>query len=820
MVAELGGVSRRPLRERRGLRCTHCDQSVPAALVDPGASEQFCCEGCRTAHTIIHSCGLDGYYDVRRREGAAGEAAKQTSRSYSDFDDAVFELLYVKSAGPNASTTELFLSGVHCAACVWLVEKLPRMTPGVLDATLDFRRAMVRITWRNDRVKLSAIARTLDGLGYAPHPARDARSRERRRSEDRAALVRIAVAGACSANVMLFAVALYAGLFDEMAPAHTQMFRWLSMGASLIALAWPGKQFFVGAWNALRSRTLHLDVPIALALIAGLVWSVISTILGHGEVYFDTLSVLVFALLVGRFIQQRQQRWSSDAVELLFSLTPGSARRLTPEGVREVPVEALAEGDVVEVLAGGSFPADGEVVRGQSAVDQSLLTGESRPADVEPGSRVFAGSTNISQRLEVRVSAAGEQTRIGRLMRLVQDASGRRAPIVRFADRAAGWFTGGMLLMALVTFIAWLMLDPAKAVDHAVALLVVTCPCALGIATPLTLSVALGRSAQRGVMIKGGDAVQRLSKPGALLLDKTGTITFGRLGVRRWEGDAKVRSMVAALERHSSHPIAVALARDLPPADDAVVENVRQTTGGGIDGRVNGLSLRVGSPMFVREAMVSDPGRLVSLDRSLAAQGLTPVYVAVEGVLVAVCGLGDEVRPDARRTIDQLRERGWTVGILSGDHPEVVMNVADEMGIPMDLARGGLSPEGKLDAVRAFAVRGDVVMVGDGVNDTAALAAAGVGIAVHGGAEASLATADVYVGKPGLAPIIELIDGSRRTMRVVRRGLWVSTFYNVTAGTLAMLGLMSPILAAVVMPISSLSVIFLSLRSRSFGGDS
>ncbi len=811
------------------MRCTHCASQVPAGLVERDASQQFCCHGCRTAYSLIHACGLDRYY--RLRDDAVEEAGailpvKQTDRRYGEFDDAVFRRLYCQSGTDGLVSIELVLEGVHCTACVWLLEKLPSLLLGVIESRLDLRRATVHITWNDSAVKLSRIALMLDSLGYRPHPARDTTARSLRKSEDRRYLVNLAVAGACAGNAMLFAVALYAGLFDSIEDSHNQLMRWASMVVTVASLVWPGRVFFTSAWAAIRTRTAHLDIPIALALAAGGVWSVISAIRGTGEVYFDTLSVLVFLLLVGRFIQHRQQRWASDAVELLFSLTPTSTRRVVVdaagvETINEVPVESLTEGDVVEVRAGDSFPADGEVMRGDSLVDQSLLTGESRPVSIGISAQAAAGSVNVTSTLRVRVTATGEATRVGRLMKMVEECSQRRAPIVRLADKISSFFTIGMLGAAALTLAAWLFIEPSHAIEHAVALLVVTCPCALGLATPLVLTVALGRAARAGVLIKGGDVIQRLSKPGAIYLDKTGTITFGRMAVVRWEGRSWVKPLVAAIEMGSNHPIAVAMVRDLAGAADrgSMVGAVQstQTTGGGVQGKVGVHDVAVGSPAYIRLQKPRDPDGLWSFEESIVSQGVTPVAVMVNGELAAMAGVGDQIRPDAPRSIKELSQ-GWRVEVLSGDHPFVARSTGMRVGITQDRVRGGMSPEAKLKVVRDASKREATVMVGDGVNDAAALAAAGVGIAVHGGAEASLAAADVYLNTPGLTGVVDLIEGSRRTMGVIWRNLGVSVLYNVTAGTLAVTGHMNPLIAAIVMPISSLTVLVLSYKSRTFGG--
>lgn len=806
---------------REDVLCSHCGLVVPAGLIKQGHDTQFCCAGCRTAYDVIRGCGLDRYYRVREAAEAEPAPVKSTGKRYGEMDDALFASLYVKPAGTGLCRVELFLEGVHCAACVWLVERLPSVVKGVVEARLDLRRSLVRVVWDPSQVKLSAVARVLDSLGYPPHPARDSRSRSVRRVEDRRMLIRLAVAGACAGNVMLLALALYSGAFSHMEAQYQHLFRWLSMMFSVVSLAWPGSVFFRGAGAAIRTRTAHLDLPIAVGLAAGGVWGVVNTVLGRGEIYFDSLSVLVFALLVGRLIQHRQQRWSSDAIELLFSLTPTSTRRVEGGRVVEVPVEALSVGDTVEVLAGESFPVDGVVEQGESSIDQSLLTGESLPVAVRTGDAVPAGAVSLSGVVRVRVAATGEATRIGRLLKMVEEGTRRRAPIVRLADRIASVFVVAMLSLAALTAGAWLFLDPANAIDHAVALLIVTCPCALGLATPLAITVAIGRGAQRGILIKGGDAVESLAKPGkdggVIFLDKTGTLTQGRMTLVSWHGPEHVKPMVAAVEGGSSHPIARALVQGLAVSEAPDVVDLKQETGLGITGRVDGREIVVGSSAFVRSVTKRVGPGVDEAESRVIGRGLAPVVVAVDGEAVAVAGVGDPLREDSRRAIDAMRAAGWDVRILSGDHPAVVRAAAGALGI--ENAVGGATPEDKLRIVTEAVHergRGGVVMVGDGVNDAAALAAATVGIAVHGGAEASLAAADVYLSRPGVGPVAELLDASRRTLGVIRLNLAVSIGYNATAAALAMTGVITPLIAAILMPASSLTVLTLSFRLRTF----
>jgi P-type Cu2+ transporter len=544
------------------------------------------------------------------------------------------------------------------------------------------------------------------------------------------------------------------------------------------------------------------------------VWGVWNTVRGTGEIYFDSLSVLVFALLAGRWIQHRQQRSSADSVELLFSLTPSSVRLVRGAAVVETPLEAVQTGDTLDVLVGDSFPADGTLTEGSTLIDQSLLTGESVPAPAAEGDAVHAGSVNLGGRVRMLVKATGEATRVGRLLAMVQESSRRRAPIVRMADRVAGWFVAAMLVLATGTAAAWFWIDPSRAIDHAAALLIVTCPCALGLATPLAITVAVGRAARRGILIKGGDSLQAMASPqGTILLDKTGTITEARTRLVRWVGPEELKPIVAAVEAGSSHLIARALAA----AADGPLPLAMQvkSSSRGIEGTVGGRLISIGSTAWVRT--LDDSGSLLAAEGDMARAGLTPVLIAVDRRIAAVAGVGDPVRPGSKEAIAALGRMGWRVGILSGDHPDVVAAVGRQMGLESRHVIGGATPETKREVVEGIARHEFVVMVGDGVNDAAAMAAASVGIAVHGGAEASLAAADVYLSRPGLAPIVELARASRRTMGVIRRNLAASLFYNALAAGLAVTGLINPLLAAILMPLSSLTVLTLSFRSRTFG---
>jgi len=817
------------------VRCSLCSAPVPSGMLEDSVEHQFCCHSCRGAFAVLNACTLPGV-----------DATEVPASVFASFDEPEFHALHVRPPTPGSPlrAVDLLLENVTCASCVWPLERLPQMLDGVTEARMDLRHNALSVTWDPARVALSAIASMLQRIGHRCHPAQGREAAAIRRAEDRAMLVRLAIAGALSGNIMMIAFAIYGGVLNNAMDEYHTIFRWLSMILGAWSLVGPGRVFFSRAWSALRTRRINLDFPICIALLVGGVSGVANTVLDRGELYFDSLSMLVFLLLVGRYVQHRQQRWATDSLELLFSLMPRSARRIEIErGVeiaREVPAERLQVGDVVEIVAGESIPADGVIERGNSDLDLSVLTGESMPSNAATGTAVHAGTVNLTSTIRVRATATGADTRAARLMKLVEDAASRRPAITKFTDRAGERFVVGITLLGVLTYFIWRFIDPAVALDHTTALLIVTCPCALGFAAPMVSAIAIGRGARRGILVKGGDVLETLSRPGLMLLDKTGTLTQGRACVQAWTGDEEALLLAATLERHSVHPIARAIiafadGRAMSHTDGmaTTVHRARHTIGGGLEGNVNNHAVLVGSPEFVLAAIDSTEAHSATRDANvarLAADGLTPVVVAVDGMVRCVFGLGDTLRDDARTSLDALRARGWRIGILSGDHPAVVARVAGQLGLSIDDCRGGMSPEDKAALVReamqnanstatASNPAAPVVMVGDGVNDAAALSTANVGIAVHGGAEASLAAADVYLARPGLSPILELLSAGRGALAGVKATLWASLAYNLLAAAFAMVGIINPIVAAIFMPFSSITVLTIAFVWRTFPRD-
>ena len=858
MTAALTRAGRRnDAASREAAACDHCGLPVPpigyggVEEETPDGLKKFCCHGCATVFAILHEYGLERFYDVRAASGVSEPVASGVSgHGYAEMDDPSFHAEHVVTEGNDRSRVALRLEGVHCGACVWVVERLGRVVPGVTESRLNLVRATVDVCWDPTRVNLSQVARGLDRLGYAAHPVRtgDADATGSlaavRRSDDHKRLINLAVAGAIAGNAMIVAIALYAGAFEGMEDQFRTLMRVISAALGVLSVAWPGRVFIRGMVASIRTRTPAMDLPVGIALLVGAAWGVSNVIRGVGEVYFDSISVLVFFLLVGRFIQHRQQRRATDAVELLFTTTPSRAAVVDapnePDApVRDVPISAVRAGMVVRVLSGETIPVDGVIARTvgvrTGSVDESVLTGESLPRSVRAGDAVAAGTVNVGAVVEIGVTASGAETRLGKLMELVADASRRKAPLVMFADRVAGVFVVVVLALATLVTLGWWLATGSLdvAIEHATALLIVTCPCALGLATPLVYTAVIGAHARRGVLVKGADAFDRLAMPGTVLLDKTGTLTYGGLRVVECAAfggadDEGVLAMAAELERSSNHPAARAIAASMN--DDVRIAlgrvSVVDVIGGsnGVCGTVavEGVHRRiaVGNAAWLVERNMAIDGEAAAWAARQAQRGLTPVLVGVcpasghdAARVVGGYALGDRVREEAPALIAELKQRGWSVAMLSGDRVGVARDVAARVGICPADAMGEHTPESKLDMVGRIQRETDapVVMVGDGVNDAAALAAADVGIAVSGGAEASLHAADVYLREPGLGSIAALIRGARVARSRVRWCLKASLSYNAFAATLAAAGVISPLIAAILMPLSSMTVLAIAV---------
>ncbi len=770
-------VATASLPEATEAGCRHCGLPIQGT----GA---FCCRGCENVHLILNTRGLGEYYDLK--EGAycfqPPQAITWKHERFDHLDGPEVRPRYVSESGE----VRFYVEGIHCVACLWLLERLPRMMPGLKACRLDLSQSLLTLTLEPGTA-LAPVAGLIQDLGYRPHAVpSDQDAEDLQRKERRRALLRMGVAAACTGNLMLMAVPLYGGATG----AFAELFRWLSLGLYLPIAFWAASPFYRSALGALRTRRINIDVPIALALILGALVSTFNLITGSVHIYFDSLGALVFLLLASRHYLREVQARASRTSQLLQTFFAPVAHRRVEGVLMDVPPDHLALGDWVAVRTGERLPADGLLREGAGQINAAWLTGESVPQEVRPGDAVFAGSVNEGGEVVMEVTAPLGESRLGRI--LLQLEKETRSPIIGMTDALSRGFLFTVLAVAAAVFLAFVHTHPAEGLNRALSLLIVTCPCALALATPLTFSHALARAYRRGDVLKQGEALERLAQVQTVFFDKTGTLTRGELSVVGWEdlsGQAEEnRALVKALEADSLHPIARALRHHLEAAAGLPVEGVTETPGRGVEGHWRGLTVRM-------EAVPDPEG------------SATCIGLRVGGELRARVRLADALRPEARETVQALRAMGLRVAILSGDAPPVVSRLAEVLGLPPEAACAALSPEAKLAMVEATP---KALMVGDGANDALALQKAHVGVAMHGGMDLSLKVADAYLSRPDLRAVADLVVLGRETRRVLIRNFALSIAFNLVGGGASILGWINPLAAAVIMPLSSITVLLSS----------
>jgi Cu2+-exporting ATPase len=805
---------------RDGSGCYHCGLPVPPgsayeALID-GVSRRMCCRGCAAVAEAIVAHGLAGYYHHRsalpRRGEEAVPALLEKLRLY---DDPAVQRSFVRDTGPHVREAALILEGITCAACVWLNEQHLGQLPGVASVSINYttRRAYVR--WDDRRLALSDILKAVADIGYAAHPFDTARFDEVALRERKTALWRLFVAGFGMMQVMMYAYPVYVADGDMTADIASLM-SWASLILTTPVVFYSAAPFFAAAWRDLARRRVGMDVPVALGVAVAFVASVVATVIGSGEVYFDSITMFVFLLLCGRFLEMNARAKAQRAAEELLKLIPACAERLTnyphTRATERVAVSMLDPGDCVLVKPGESIPADGQIAEGTTEVDDSLLTGESRPLLRRAGDRLTGGAVNVTSPVVMRVQRVGQDTVVAGILRLLDRAASDKPALAQLADRVAQGFVAALLIVAAGTAVAWALIDPARALWVTVSVLVVSCPCALSLATPAALTAATGALTRLGVVVTRGHALETLSRATHVIFDKTGTLTRGRLelaGVETFSALTRgdVLRLAAALERGSEHPIAAALSRGAEHAalTDAWASDVRNLPGAGVEGTVDGRMLRLGTPAFVAELAGALPAA------SSPASGSTVVGLGDRQGWLALFQLHDTVRPGARVLVEALLRSGRAVALLSGDRASAARQVAASVGIGEVMAEA--TPAQKLDYVKALQARGAVVaMVGDGVNDAPVLAGAAVSIAMGGGTPIAQGTSDMILISDRLEHLAVAFDTAGRTLRIIRENLIWAAAYNVIALPLAIAGYVTPWMAGLGMSASSLLVVMNSLR--------
>ena len=772
-----------PTQARSTRHCAHCGDVVRAG------DAPFCCAGCASAHAIIGAAGLGGFY--RRLEDRHARRPAPLDVEFTD---------HARPAGNGEAELELLVDGLDCAACVWLIESLLARNPAIVRARVQLSTRRLSLRWRGPVSDANGHAGLVAALGFRLAPYDAARLAGADDREARELLRCLAVAGFAAANVMLLSVAVWSGHDGSMGEATRSLFHFLSAAIALPAVAYAGRPFFRSAIAALQAGRTNMDVPISIGVTLASIVSLHEAWAGERHAYFDSAITLLFFLLIGRYLDRRARGRARQAVQALLALSSRSATVIGADGSTDARrVDRLQPGDVLLVAAGERLGADGVVIEGRSTMDAALVSGESVPQSVAPGAGVFAGMVNLGAPVRVRVLAAGEHTLLSEIVRLVEAAERGRSRFVALADRVARAYAPVVHVTALLTFLGWMLLGGLawdRALLVATAVLIITCPCALALAVPVVQVVASTRLLRRGVLLLSPTALERIARIDHVVLDKTGTLTLGRpelVGTY----DAETLAAVAALAAASRHPLAQALVRaagDVVPAMDVVERSGR--------GLQSGES-RLGSASFCAIAAPGD-------------DGLSELWFTAPGRGPARFAFADRLRPDAAAAIAALRTQGVTVELLSGDRPAAVARAAAEAGVGEWQAE--VSPAGKAERLATLAAQGHrVLMVGDGLNDAPALAAAHASISPATAAEATQNAADAVFQGDALQPVVEALDVARRADCLVRQNLAIALLYNLSAVPLAILGEVTPLVAAVAMSSSSLLVIGNALRLGAAG---
>ncbi|WP_421863928.1 heavy metal translocating P-type ATPase [Motiliproteus sp.] len=811
--------------------CYHCqlplpDNEIVDGLID-GESKQFCCQGCRSVAETIHNAGLGGFYErILEGEQLAPPPELTDALAMYDLDEVQQEFV---SSGQDSSEVHLLVEGVHCAACVWLIENSLRRQPGIEEARVNLSGRKLKVLWDRSRLPLSRMLELLGTLGYKAVPYDPNSAEDSFKKQNRHLLFRMGFAAFAMMNLMWISIALYTGADQG---EFRGLFHWVGLALATPTLIYSGYPFFRGAWFSIRNLSPNMDLPIAIGVSITYLYSAYVTFTGSvvGEVYFDTVVNFLFVILVGRYLEAMSKRKALASTQRLLDLQPKVATRLKPgvdgDEAELVAIRAVKKGDRVLVKPGERIPVDGVVLEGSSQLDEAMLTGESIPVTKSVGAQVNTGTLNGSGTLVIKVTGLLGESALGQIIHLVEDAQSSRAPIQRLADRIVPWFVMVTLSLALASFIWWWGAGIEQALMVATSVLIITCPCALGMATPMSIAVASGLGARHGILVKNGEVLERLSAIRHFVFDKTGTLTEGQMQLsalvteqQSWqpgqsdplhETTAALLKRVAEIERLSEHPIASAIVRcaeqqELKPRAISA-EQFSSHPGQGVIGIVDGQRWLIGTPDWLRQQQVQPSETLEQAAAEMDQRGISSIRAACDGQELALIAIEDRIRDGAKALIEWLKAQGAEITLLSGDRRQTAEAVADQLGGMEVIAE--VLPQDKDRTIAEIQARGhEVVMVGDGVNDAPSLVRADVGIALGSGTDVSIASADIVLLSNDLARVDQAAQLSQRTLRTVRQNIGLSFAYNSIMVPLAMMGLVTPLVAAITMPISSLLVI-------------
>ncbi len=800
--------------------CYHCglpiaeDADFHSSL--DGTIRDFCCFACQSVCEAIHEAGLQGYYQ-RTPQGTLLAPPPVPPKDIEMYDLDEVQQDFVRSDG-ELREAHLLVEGIHCAACVWLIERDMMRMPGVLIANVNLAGKRLHLRWDNERVKFSEVIRRLSQIGYAAVPYDPEVAEGAMKKINRAMLYRLFFAAFGMMNLNLIAIALYTGADRGQ---FIDFFHWMAFALATPTLLYSGYPFYKGAWIGLRNIRLTMDLPIALGLSVTYCYSLYVTITGVGDVYFDTVTNLTFVILIGRYLEGMFRHQAVAATSRLMELQPRVATVLRDGAEQMLSVRSVKVGDRVLVKPGNKVPMDGLVIEGCSSVDESMLSGESMPLRKQAGDRVVAGTINGSGALVLEVQAVSQDSMLAKIIRLVEEAQSSKAPIQRIADNIVPWFVLATLVCAGITFYLW-SANFELALMAATSVLIITCPCALGMATPMSIAVASGLGAKHGILVKNGVVLETLSKVTHFVFDKTGTLTEGKMrtehvAVVDGQDEAVLVALAAAVERYSEHSVAQAVVRLAEerqlPFRSLKVLGFHATAGAGVNAEIDGRQILLGTAEWLTQNQIEmQPSLLRRLDE-FEAQAKTCIHLSVAGQHVAVLVLADTLRTDALGLVTTLREAGIAMTLLSGDRRPVVEAIARQLGGMEVIAE--VLPQDKDGVIQCLQQQGAcVAMVGDGINDAPALIRADVGFALGSGTDVSVESADIVLMQNELDKVRQATLLSRRTLRTIKQNIGLSFVYNAIMVPLAMMALVTPLVAAITMPISSLLVIGNAARIR------
>ncbi|MCO4793390.1 MAG: heavy metal translocating P-type ATPase metal-binding domain-containing protein [Bacteriovoracaceae bacterium] len=779
------------------LACSHCGEKVISEFKNLDDNlHVFCCSGCRAVFNILSSKGLSEYYELKQKGPTfrARSPIKEVQESYRYMDSKEFEEEFANyDSTTKTKSVRFYLEGIHCLACLWLLEKLPEINRDVKSSRLDLSSSVFHVTV-DEKSYLSNIAREIAELGYPPHPlSSNADLDALETKENRKDLSRIGVSAFCAMNIMLYSVSLYGGASG----AFASKFGWTTFFLSLPVMLYSAIPFYKNAWSTLKKGIPSIDQPVALALIVGTIAGFIELLQGKNETYFDSLSVLVFLLLFSRYILKKAQKKGLDSSLAGSFFGNSQTRRWNPDKgtFEEIYSRFLKKSDLIKVMPGEIFPADGVMTKGETYADLSLLSGESTPQQLNVNQNVFSGTTNLTNPVEMKVDFTSHETRLGKILEKIQTDRSEKSPLLTTVDKFSHKFIISLfILSAIVLAINWILLGASTAISRTLSLIIVTCPCALALATPLALSRSLNLAAKAGIIIKSFDVIERIVRAKKIFFDKTGTLTYGTLSIDTWEDltkiDVPTKEIIFSLEKQSKHPVGVSIYSQLKEegTNELPVTDFFEHAGLGVSGTINGQTYQI-----------------KKLDQNFKQENLNTVGLFRNDDLLTIIGLKDSLRPEARDLIGKIRKMNKSPYIVSGDNDENVSRIGSELGVNRENLYSNYSPEEKHQLVSSSE---DLIMIGDGANDAMALQKSDVGIAVSGSVEVSLRAADVYITTPGIKSISNLMELSSETIKLIKRNLIISIFYNLIGATAASMGFITPLTAAILMPISSLTVLY------------